>query len=302
VLTRRSFLATVGALATAAACRKSGPAQQAASQTTRRRLDRIGIQLYSVRTEMQRDMPGTLARLAQIGYKEVEFAGYNAQGRRWSNQELRGLLSKYGLTAIGSHVSYTSASYSFRATYEMVRDNFDKTADDAQAVGHQFLTVPFLGNAERVSATSWRKVAADFNRAGERAKARGMRFSYHNHDFEFKSVDGILPFDLLLAETDPSLVSFQMDVYWTTMAGGDPLAYFRQHPARFSSLHIKDSAGPPDHKQTDVGAGTIDFAAIFRLDASQQSSVKHAFVEHDQPPDPMAFAKASFDYLSRLEY
>jgi sugar phosphate isomerase/epimerase len=287
VLTRRTFLATVGALATAAACRKSGPAQQAASQTTRRRLDRIGIQLYSVRTEMQRDMPGTLARLAQIGYKEVEFAGYF----RRTPAEVKAMLAQNGLAAPSTHV-----------TYETVRDNFDKTADDAQAVGHQFLTVPFLGNAERVSAASWRKVAADFNKAGERAKARGMRFSYHNHDFEFKRVDGILPFDLLLAETDPSLVSFQMDVYWTTMAGGDPLAYFRQHPTRFSSLHIKDSAGPPDHKQTDVGAGTIDFAAIFRLDASQQSSVKHAFVEHDQPPDPMAFAKASFDNLSQLEY
>jgi sugar phosphate isomerase/epimerase len=286
VINRRSFLATVSAAAVAA-CRKSGPAQQAAMQAADRRLDRVGIQLYSVRTEMQRDMPGTLARLSQIGYREVEFAGYF----RRSPAEVRQMLVQNQLSAPSTHVQY-----------EVVRDNFDKTADEALAVGHQWLTVPFLGNAERQSVDTWKRVAAEFNKAGERAKARGLRFAYHNHDFEFKRVDGILPFDLLLAETDPNLVFFQMDVYWTTMAGGDPLAYIRKYPTRFSMLHIKDSGGPPAHAQTDVGAGTIDFAAILRLDAAQQKAIKHAFVEHDQPADPMVFAKNSFDYLSKLGY
>lgn len=232
-------------------------------------------------------MPGTLARLAEIGYREVEFAGYY----RRTPAEVRQLLERNRLAAPSTHVQY-----------ETVRDNFDRTADDALAIGHQFLTVPFLGDAERRSVDTWRRVAQDFNRAGEKARARGLRFAYHNHDFEFNRVDGILPFDLLIAETDPALVSFQMDVYWTVKAGGDPLAYFRKHPTRFSSLHIKDSAGAPNHGQVDVGAGKIDFAAILRLDAGQQSSVKHLFVEHDQPPDPMMFAKNSFDYLSKLEY
>lgn len=236
---------------------------------------------------MQRDMPGTLAGLAAIGYHEVEFAGYF----RRTPAEVKQLLQSNRLAAPSTHVPY-----------EAVRDNFDRIADEAQAIGHQFLTVPYLGDAERRSADTWRRVAQEFNRAGEKARARGLRFAYHNHDFEFNRVDGILPFDLLIAETDPALVSFQMDVYWTVKAGGDPLAYFRTHPTRFSMLHIKDSAGPPNHAQTDVGAGTIDFGAIFRLDAAQQSSVKHVFVEHDQPPDPMAFARTSFDNLSKLEY
>jgi sugar phosphate isomerase/epimerase len=290
VITRRDFLATVGSLAAVTACRQSGSAQQAqqtSAQATRRRFERIGIQLYSVRTEMQRDMPGTLARLAEIGYHEVEFAGYY----RRTPAEVKQLLERNRLSAPSTHV-----------TYESVRDTFDKVADEAQAVGHQYLTVPFLGEAERRSADTWRRVAQDFNRAGEKARARGLRFAYHNHDFEFNRVDGILPFDLLITETDPALVSFQMDVYWTVKAGGDPLAYFRRHPTRFSMLHIKDSAGPPGHAQTDVGAGTIDFAGIMRLDVSQQSSVKHVFVEHDQPPNPLVFAKNSFDHLSKLEY
>jgi sugar phosphate isomerase/epimerase len=236
---------------------------------------------------MQRDMPATLARLAEIGYREVEFAGYFGRGPA----EVKQLLERNRLTAPSTHVSY-----------ETVRDNFDRTADTALAIGHQFLTVPWLGDAERRSVDTWKRVAAEFNRAGEKSRARGLRFQYHNHDFEFKRVDGVLPFDLLLAETDPALVSFQMDVYWTTMAGGDPLAYFRQYPTRFPTLHIKDSAGPPKHAQTDVGAGTINFAALFRLDAQQRNAIRHVFVEHDQPPDPFGFAKNSFDHLSRLEY
>lgn len=232
-------------------------------------------------------MPGTLARLAEIGYHEVEFAGYY----RRTPAEVKQLLERNRLTAPSTHV-----------TYESVRDSFERTADDAQAVGHQFLTVPFLGDAERQSADTWRRVAQEFNKAGAKARARGLRFAYHNHDFEFKRVDGMVPFDLLIAETDPALVSFEMDVYWTVKAGADPLAYLRQHPTRFSMLHIKDSAGPPNHAQTDVGAGTIDFAAILRLDASQQTAVKHVFVEHDQPSAPMVFAKNSFDHLAKLEY
>ena len=287
MITRRNFLATVGTLAAVTACRKSGSALQASALATRRRIERVGIQLYAVRQEMQRDMPGTLARIAAIGYREVEFAGYY----RRTPAEVKQLLESNRLAAPSTHVPY-----------EAVRDNFDRIADEAQAVGHHFLTVPFLGDAERKSVDTWRRVAQEFNRAGEKARARGLRFAYHNHDFEFTRVDGILPFDLLIAETDPALVSFQMDVYWTVKAGGDPLAYFRKHPTRFSMLHIKDSAGPPNHAQTDVGAGTIDFAAILRLDAGQRSSVKHLFVEHDQPPDPMLFARNSFDYLSKLEY
>jgi len=289
MLTRRSFLATVGALAAVSACKKSGPALQggATAAAARRRWDRIGIQLYSVRREMQRDMPGTLARLAEIGYREVEFAGYFGR----TPAQVRQILDQNRLAAPSTHVGY-----------DVVRANWDRTADEAATIGHQFITVPWLPDDVRRSAGTWRAVANEFNRIGERARGRGLRFAYHNHDFEFVRVDGVLPFDLLLAETDPALVSFEMDVYWTVKAGGDPMEYFRTHPSRFSMLHIKDSAGPPAHTMVDVGAGTINFGSILRLDAEQQKSVKHVFVEHDSPPDPMAFAKKSFDYLNALEY
>lgn len=236
---------------------------------------------------MQRDLPATLARLAHMGYREVEFAGYFGR----SPAEVRELLERNRLSAPSTHVGY-----------DLLSKDWDRALDDAAATGHQFVTVPWLPGEARRTADTWRRVAEDFNRAGQRARGRGLGFAYHNHDFEWTPVDGIVPFDILLAQTDPAVVSFQMDIYWLTKAGRDPLAYLRQHPTRFTMLHVKDSAGPPAHTQVDVGSGTIDFAGILRLDAEQRRAVKHVFVEHDEPPDAMAFAKKSFDYLSRLEY
>lgn len=231
-------------------------------------------------------MPGTLARLAEMGYREVEFAGYFGR----SPEEVRRLLDQNRLTSPSTHIGLDQLP------------NWDRALDGALARGHRYVTIPWLPENMRGAADGWRRVAAEFNRAGERAKARGLTFAYHNHDFEFNRVEGIVPFDLLLAETDPAFVQYEMDVYWVTKAGGDPLEYIRRHPDRFSMLHIKDSAGPPDHRMVNVGAGTIDFGAIMRLDASQRGTIRHVFVEHDNPTDPFAFAKQSIDHLSRLEY
>jgi sugar phosphate isomerase/epimerase len=278
----------MGALAVTGACSQGGMQQAGATTlaSQRRRLERIGIQLYTVRQQVQRDLPATLARLSEIGYREVEFAGY--AGR--TPEQTKALLSQYGLAAPSTHIGY-----------DQLGANWDRALDDALARGHRYVTVPWLPDAAR-SAEASRRVADEFNRAAEAARRRGLRFAYHNHDFEFVRTGNTTPFDILLANTNPDFVDFQLDVYWAVKAGADPLALIRQHPTRFTMLHIKDSGGPPDHKQVDVGAGTIDFAAILRLDESQRSVIEHVFIEHDQPADPMAFAKASFDHLSRLEY
>jgi len=278
MLTRRNFLAALGALGVSVW-------RSASAAPPHRHLERIGIQLYSVRDEMQRDVPATLARLAQMGYRDVEFAGYFGRGAA----EIRQLLEANDLRAPSTHIGYDPATW-------------DRSLDFASAVGHEFITVPWIDESKRQTLDDWRRMADEFNRAAELARARGLRFAYHNHDFEFKRVENMVPLDLLLARTDPALVSFEMDVYWVTKGGGDPRACLRQHPTRFAMLHIKDSAGPPKHEQVDVGAGTIDFASVLRLDAEQAHSVKHVFVEHDRPPDPWAFAKNSFDYLKALEY
>ena len=286
-MNRREFLAAAGALASVAGCRRPVDDAGAALASTPRRLDRIGIQLYAVRGEMRRNDDDTLRRLAEIGFREVEFAGYFGR----TPAETRAMLARHGLTAPSTHVAY-----------DLIATGWDRALDDAAARGHQFVTVPWLPAEVRRSVESWQSVADTLNRAGTAARSRGLSFAYHNHDFEFTRVGGLVPFDLLLQRTDPSLVSFQMDVYWLVKGGADPLAYLRTHLSRFSMLHIKDSAGPPAHAQVDVGAGVIDFSAILRADADAARAIRHVFVEHDQPADAFAFAKASFDHLSRLSY
>ena len=246
---------------------------------------RIGVQLYTVRSLPQRDLAGTLERIAGIGYRDVEFAGYYGK----SPAEIRELLTRYNLGAPSSHIPVAS-----------LRGDWKKALDEAKAIGHEFVTIPWLGDADRASVDSWKRVAELFNRGGAEAKAAGLRFAYHNHDFEFRRVGDVVPFDLLLAETDPALVSFQMDIYWLVRAGHDPAEYFTRHPGRFTMVHAKDSAGPPAHRMVDVGAGTIDFATL--LPRAVAGGVKHIFVEHDQPSDPMASITASYQHLAKLTF
>lgn len=289
VINRRKFLATAGAVLGTVACgtRGAGALPETTAAAARRRLDRIGIQLYTVRAEMARDVAGTLARLAEIGYGEVEFAGYFGR----TAAEIRAVLAANRLTAPSTHVAY-----------DLIGSAWERALDDAAEKGHRYVTIPWLPESVRGSTDSWKRVADAFNSAASAARTRGLSFAYHNHEFEFNRVDGSIPFDILLENTDRALVHFQMDVFWTVKGGADPLGYLRRHPDRFPMLHIKDSAGPPAHRQVDVGAGTIDFAAVLRQAVAQQHPVEHAFVEHDSPPDPMLFAKKSFDHMKALEF
>ena len=126
-----------------------------------------------------------------------------------------------------------------------------------------------------------------------------MRVAYHNHEFELQPVDGQVPLELLVAGTDPSLVDFELDLYWLTHAGHDPFDWFARHPGRFAMLHLKDSKGAPDHVMTSVGDGRIDFPKI--LAARPKAGVKHVFVEHDNPTDAFASLGASIGYLKKLQ-
>jgi len=271
--------------ASAAATRRlEGATIPSASATMKRRLDRIGIQLYTVRAEMRADMPGTIAKIAGFGYKDVEFAGYFGR----TAKQVREMLDANGLKSPSTHIGF-----------DAMKVDWDKTFDDALTIGQQFITVPSPPNGTANTVAAWQKVADDFNAAGEKAKARGLTLGYHNHYTEFAATEGTTAFDILLTRTDPKYISFEMDVCWATRGGADPVALMRKYPGRFVMLHIKDITKGPEWKQTDLGEGSIDFKGILREDASV---MQHVFVEHDQPADPMAFAKKSFDYLSTLEY
>jgi sugar phosphate isomerase/epimerase len=276
---RRTFIATLGAATLGAlACWPRG------LQAAARPFERLGLQLYTVRGEMQRDMELTLSRVAEIGYREVEFAGYFGR----TPAQVRAMLHARQLTSPSTHIGYA----------ELTGANWQRTLDDARVIGHEYVTIPWLAPADRRTLDGWRRVADTLNRGGEAAKATGLKLAYHNHDFEFAPVDGQVPLDVLLAATDPALVSFELDIYWMVRAGHAPLDYIARHPDRFSMLHVKDSAGPPAHAMVDVGEGTIDFRAI--LERASRAGAKHAFVEHDQPKDAMASVRTSYRNLSRI--
>lgn len=281
-MNRRTFLESFAALGAVSVL--PGGARIARTVEPAPSLKNIGIQLYSVRSEMARDFEGTLARLASIGYREVEFAGYFDR----APQDVRKILDRHVLAAPSGHVPI-----------EVVRQDWGRTLETANKIGHRYVVVPWLPEKDQRSLDDFKRVAAEFNRLGEQAKRAGIRFAHHNHDFEFKPIDNRIPYDLLLTETDPAQVGFELDLMWIDKAGQDPLRYFSSYPGRFELVHVKDSTGAPEYRQVDVGRGTIDFRRI--LAHRKQAGVRHAFVEHDEPPDPFAFARASYDYLNRLD-
>jgi sugar phosphate isomerase/epimerase len=292
---RRGFVTVIGSAALAlaarplAACSKINDSSGEALPEGRRKLSAIGLQLYTVRDAMKQDMTATIQQVAAIGYREVEFAGYFGR----TPAEVRALLEQNGLRSPSSHVAFPDLAA-----------GWSKVLDDAKAVGHEYVTVPWIDEKIRTTADDYRRTADLFNQAAERAKAAGLRFAYHNHDFEFKPTEGVIPFDVLLERTDRSLVEFEMDLYWVVHGGHDPIDYLTRYPGRFSLVHVKDSTAAPALSMVDVGQGTIDFKKIFAFDANGRGGahVKHFFVEHDQPAEPMRSIKTSFDYLKTLEY
>jgi sugar phosphate isomerase/epimerase len=248
-----------------------------------RKIDRIGIQLYTVRSEMEKDFEGTLSKIAGIGYKEVEFAGYFNH----SPADVRAILDRLSISAPSAH-----------GPLSMLSSNWQKTIDDAKVMGHEYLIVAYLDESQRKSIDDYKRHADLFNSAGEIAKKSGVKLGYHNHDFEFKPLDGQVPYDVLLSRTDPNLVKLEMDLFWITNAGQSPLTYFSRVPGRIELVHVKDMDAAK--KMVDVGKGTIDWAQIFAQ--RDKAGIKHFFVEHDNPPDPLASAATSYQYLSALTF
>jgi len=264
-----------------------------------RKIEKIGLQLYTVRDLMKQDFDGTLAKVAATGYKEVEFAGYFDR----SPKDVRAAVDRHGLTAPSAHIDYKSLS----------DDKFPAVIEAAKVVGHEYLVNPWIEEEIRKQPDAWKHAAETFNHAGEACKKAGIQFAYHNHWFEFLPVNGKLPYDLLLTECDPNLVKMELDLCWITVGGQDPLKYFDRYPGRFPLVHVKDvkrvppvtAGGAQDFgssmkDMTEVGSGIIDWKKIFAQ--SDKAGIKHYFVEHDNPKKPLESIKTSCDYLAQLRF
>jgi sugar phosphate isomerase/epimerase len=281
---RREFLRVTGAATVAvavggAACSRSAETVSAPRQFS---IDSVGLQLYTVRTLMAQSVDNTLAQVANAGYRLVETAGtYNL-----SPTDFRSLLGRHGLRSPSGH-------------YALEQVETGDALTTARALGQTWVVVPSIPQPLRRTREAYVELASRFNRIGERCRAAGLRFAYHNHDFEFETLGANTPvYDTLLARTDPATVWFELDAYWAYKAGQDPAAYFERFPGRFALLHDKDGTAPPERAMVDVGKGVIDFRRLFAL--SRTAGLRYAFVEHDQPDDALARIRASYEHLARL--
>jgi hydroxypyruvate isomerase len=243
----------------------------------------IGLQLYTVRNDMQSDFPGTLKRVAAIGYQQVEFAGLFGRPAA----QVRGILDHLGLSAPSMHLPF-----------EALDQGWDAALEDAHQLGCRYVVIPSIPPAARASIDDYRRVAERFTRGAEAAAKAGIGFAYHNHAVDFAPLERRLPFDVLLDATDPSLVFVELDLYWIERAGQDPYRYFKRWPGRCKLVHVKDSLGAPEHHMTDVGHGIIDWPNL--LARARDAGAEYFFVEQDDAKKPLASIAASFSYLKRL--
>ncbi|WP_084628258.1 sugar phosphate isomerase/epimerase family protein [Amycolatopsis nigrescens] len=242
----------------------------------------LGIQLYTVRNLMAADPQGTLDALGAIGYATVGVSGLYGH----TPQAFRAMLDRAGLRAVLTHLSL-----------DAIRGDWQRELANARVLGVRYVVVPSLPSSLQNPA-GYRQVAGEFSAAGAAARREGLRFLYHNHGFDFKIVDGLPLYDILVRETDPRFVNFELDLYWAVDGGQDPVRYFAEYPGRFPVFHVKDRA--VDGSFEDVGYGTIDFRRIFRL--HEQSGIREYVVEHDQPADPLLSASRSHHYLRNLRF
>ena len=292
--TRRDFLLALGASALAPAALLAAEraharhAARADTSATARGgiLKGVGIQLYMMRDEMKADLDASLARVARLGYEEVEWWG--AWGR--SPAQLRTLLNDLGLRAPTQHVGSDA----------LAPAKLDATLDAAGTLGHHTVIVAGMGAGYTDDADGWKRAAELLSVAGAKAAPHGIRVGYHNHSREFKQHGGISALEIMMNASDPATVDFQLDCFWAFKGGQDPLTFLRAHKDRIAQLHLKDAAAAAPHAQVDLGKGILDWRALISTGVSQR--VTNITLDLDDPADAWASAGSCRAYLRGLGY
>jgi sugar phosphate isomerase/epimerase len=250
----------------------------------------LGLQLYTLRSTIPQDPKGVLKKVSEFGYKQLEAYSYN-EGK------IFGLTYKeFCDYAKSLDMKVTSGHYGL----DLIKgDIWKRAVDDAKANGQKFMVVPWINEDLRKSIDSYKRIIQDLNAAGEVCNKAGIRFGYHNHAFEFDTVEGQIPYDLMLKELDPKNVGMEMDIFWVVNAGKDPLQYFAQYPGRFEQWHVKDMDKADRNRNADVGTGSIDWKAIFAK--AKLSGLKNFYVEQESyPGEPIDSAGKSAQYLKTI--
>lgn len=248
----------------------------------------LGLQLYTIRDAMTTDVPGSLKKVAGFGYKYVELADYaNGKFYGYEPAEFKKLVNDLGMQILSSHTQVEGAGVTVESAKKM--------AEDHAVIGAKYCIQPWIVEEMRTTVASYQRMAANWNQIGKVMKENGLQFGYHNHNFEFNNVEGKVPyFDIMLAELDKDLVIMELDMFWTTKAGHNPVDIFKKYPGRFPLFHLKDgyTKQPPyfDVIKDDiapVGEGVIDFREI--IAAKDIAGMKYMIVEQDQSRDGDVF-------------
>ncbi len=271
--TRREFLKTVGVLSAGTMVLNAFPSCSGKKD--------IGLQLYTLRDTVEKDTLTTLQQVSSIGYSHIEPYGFNGNFYGIPAHEFRRIVEDMGMRITCTHADISS-------------QNADTYLDAAGKAGLEYIVLPSPGGRKTETADDYRRMAGEMNNIGERARQAGIRFGYHNHADEFKSDESGVFYDILLRETDPSLVCFQLDIFWIIRGGYDPVAYFRKYPGRFALWHVKDM--DKSGESTMVGSGTIDYREIFTY--ADLTGLDYFYVEQESyTKSPIDSVKDSYDYI-----
>ncbi len=252
----------------------------------------VGLQLYSLRNIIGKDVTGIIGKVAAIGYKEVETYGYSKKDGFWGldAKSFSQLLKQNGLTAPSGH-------YDMSSFFNGKTEDLKNYIEAAKITGGKYVVIPWLDSSIRKTADDYKKIADKLNLAGRMCKEAGLKLGYHNHDFEFKKFGDTNGLEIMLNGTDKKLVDFELDLYWAVRSKADPIWLFKQHPGRFKLWHVKDIDKVNPTVNTEIGQGAIDFKSIFT--EQKLAGVKHYFVEHEfnYKPDELGSIKTSFGYV-----
>lgn len=315
MIKRRFFFRNVGAFALGTlllpGCNTQGKKENAVESDTLKTdslpeegqvLSAIGLQLYSVKDVLDKGLKGTLQKLADMGYKEIEsYPGIGGHYYGMEPKEFSKMLNDMGLTLVSSH--FGSGTYEGKAANwheATMLSEFETLVSKAAETGQKYLTCSWMDESLRKTPEDLKKTAELFNKTGEICKKAGLKFAYHNHSFEFDKVGDHVLYDYMIENTDPDLVAWEMDMYWLAATGNDPIAYFEKYPNRFPLGHVKDINKEDSTKNAVIGQGTMDYKKI--LKAAQEAGMEHFLVEQEsftQPP--MEAMKESYNYLSKLK-
>ena len=280
---RRKFIQTTAVAATSLLTMPSFFAEAKGKKS-------IGLQLYTLRDVIMKDVKGTLSEIASMGYTEVETYGYK-DGNLFGMPTL-----EFGKYLKGLGVNVTSGHYGIDLA---TGSKWEKACSDAKEMGQEYVVVPWMDKKYYASMDALKITCDSLNKASEMAKKYKLRMGYHNHAFEFTEVEGKVVYDVMLDRLDPKLVAMEMDLFWVVNAGKNPLAYFQKYPSRFELWHVKDMDKLNKENNADVGTGTIDYKALFAN--VRKSGMKRFFMEQETyPSSPMESTKKSIEYLKTI--